>query len=385
MKLWSKGYTIAPLIEQYTAANNAALDVELARHDLWGSLAHVAMLRHIGLLTQSEAMDLQGALCQLLARAERGTLIPGMQQEDIHTVVEQALIEMVQETGKKIHTGRSRNDQVLVDLRLYAKESMLGLMQTLFETATQLLALASAQQWTPLPGYTHMQRAMLSSVGLWASAYAESLLDDSVAIAAAYILNDQSPLGSGAAYGSPLPLDREFTARALGFARPQHNVLAVANARGKNRGCHRRGAIPHHARSEQICAGCVALYDQRIWFRASAPGAVRRQQHDAAKAQPRRAGARTGAGPHRHLAAIANVVNAGGFALRLQHGLPGDESAPDPGVAHLPAKPGDRWSLRATHAVRREPGHARRAVAISSPPIEPTNSYGPACHFAMPT
>ncbi|HKD74017.1 MAG TPA: lyase family protein, partial [Ktedonobacterales bacterium] len=233
MKLWHKGYEIAPLVEHFEAARNAALDAELARHDLWGSLAHVAMLGKVELLAEGEADALHDALCRLLDEAGAGQLIPQASQEDIHTVIEQRLIALLGDTGKKVHTGRSRNDQVLVDLRLYAKEALHGVALELLDTAAQLLALARTHEWTPLPGYTHMQRAMLSSVGLWASAHAEALLDDLVALAAAYTLNDQCPLGSGAAYGSPLPLDREYTSELLGFARPQRNVLAAGNGRGK--------------------------------------------------------------------------------------------------------------------------------------------------------
>jgi argininosuccinate lyase len=158
---------------------------------------------------------------------------PSTWQDDIHTTIEQALVARVGEAGKKIHTGRSRNDQVLVDVRLYAKERLLAIAGALVETAGTLLALARTHEWVPMPGYTHMQRAMLSSVGLWGAAYAEALLDDCGPLAAAYVLNDQSPLGSAAAYGVPLPLDRALVARLLGFAQAQPNVLAAANARGK--------------------------------------------------------------------------------------------------------------------------------------------------------
>ncbi|MBA3825870.1 MAG: argininosuccinate lyase, partial [Ktedonobacterales bacterium] len=234
MKLWDKGYTIAPLIEAYGAARNAALDAELARHDIWGTLAHVAMLTHIGLLTPDEGAQLHHALNDLMGRVEAGMLIPQAGQEDIHTLIEQELTARLGDIGKKTHTGRSRNDQVLTALRLYAKEGILATAATLCDTAGHLLALAQRYEWTPLPGYTHMQRAMLSSGGLWASAHAEALLDDLAGLTAAFILNDQSPLGSGAAYGVPLPLDRAYIAELLGFAHAQPNVLAVANGRGKN-------------------------------------------------------------------------------------------------------------------------------------------------------
>ncbi len=232
-KLWSKGYEVEPLIERYEASRNAALDAELARHDLWGSLAQARMLWRIGLLSEAEWAAIDVALKRLLHEAEAGALHPVTAEEDIHTIVEHRLIALVGEAGKKIHTGRSRNDQVLLDLRLYAKEQLIAIAESLLDTASSLLALARQHEWTPMPGYTHMQRAMLSSVGLWASAYAESLLDDCVPLAAAYALNDQSPLGSAAAYGAPLPLDRAAVAELLGFACPHHNVLTAANARGK--------------------------------------------------------------------------------------------------------------------------------------------------------
>lgn len=233
MKLWYKGYDLAPLVERYEAGRNVALDAELARSDIWGSLAHVAELCAIGLLTDAEADALHWTLCQLLAKAEAGTLIADTCQEDIHTLVEQTLIASLGDTGKKVHAGRSRNDQILTDLRLYAKECMFQTIDNLLDAAEALLSLARKYEWTPLPGYTHMQRGMLSSVGLWASSFVEALLDDCVSLAAAYRLTDRSPLGSGAAYGSALPLDREYSARILGFAKPQHNVLSAANSRGK--------------------------------------------------------------------------------------------------------------------------------------------------------
>ncbi len=232
-KLWAKGYSLHPTIERYEAARNAALDAELARHDVWGSLAHARMLHRVGLLDADEWRTLDAALCALAVEAEQGKLRPALAEEDIHTTVEQALVARIGAIGKKLHTGRSRNDQALVDLRLYTKEALLSVTAEALATAEALLALARAHEWTPMPGYTHMQRAMLSSVGLWATSYVEALLDDCVALEAAYTLNDQSPLGSAAAYGAPLPLDRAYVAEQLGFARVHHNTLTAANARGK--------------------------------------------------------------------------------------------------------------------------------------------------------
>lgn len=232
-KLWSKGYEVEPLIERYEAARNATLDGALARYDLYGSLAHARGLFAVGLLDEAEWRSIHQGLCALLAEAEQGTLTPSLAHEDIHTLIENALVERIGSAGKKLHTGRSRNDQALVDLRLFAKEAMIGIALTALDTAEDLLGLAERYEWTPMPGYTHMQRAMLSSVGLWASAHAEAMLDNCGPLAAAYALNDQCPLGSAAAYATSLPLDRAYVARLLGFAQPHHNVLATANSRGK--------------------------------------------------------------------------------------------------------------------------------------------------------
>jgi argininosuccinate lyase len=232
-KLWSKGYELEPLVERYAAGRNAALDGALARYDLFGSLAHAQMLFAVGLLEKAEWQALRGGLLTLLDEAEAGRVQPATAQEDIHTAIEQALVERLGAAGKKLHTGRSRNDQALLDLRLYAREQLLDVAMVALDAAATLLALARRHEWTPMPGYTHMQRAMLSSVGLWAASYAEALLDDLLPLAAAYALNDQSPLGSAAAYGVPLPLDRALVARLLGFSRTHHNALTAANARGK--------------------------------------------------------------------------------------------------------------------------------------------------------
>ncbi len=231
--LWAKGYTHEPAIARFEASRNAALDAELARFDVLGSLAHARMLRRIGLLSAAEWSSLDGALRALLVEANAGLLQPSAEQEDIHTLVESILTARIGDAGKKLHTGRSRNDQALVDLRLYAKASILELADTLLSAAETFVASAKAYEWVPMPGYTHMQRAMLSSVGLWQASYAEALLDDLTALDAAYALNDQSPLGSAAAYGAPLPLDREYVATVLGFAGLHHNTLTAANARGK--------------------------------------------------------------------------------------------------------------------------------------------------------
>ncbi|WP_376794824.1 argininosuccinate lyase [Thermogemmatispora sp.] len=232
-KLWQKSYRLNEQVERFEAAQNSVLDARLVRHDVWGSLAHAAMLTRIGVLTEEEHRVLKEALCDILHLAATGqfTIAPG--DEDVHTRVENYLSEVAGAAGKKIHMARSRNDQVLVDLRLYAKEQLHGIAGALLTLVETLWRFADAHADVPMPGYTHMQRAMLSSVGLWAGAFAEALLDDEQLLSAAYGLNDQSPLGSAAGYGVPIAIDRQYTAELLGFARVQNNVVYVQNSRGK--------------------------------------------------------------------------------------------------------------------------------------------------------
>jgi argininosuccinate lyase len=236
MKLWQKNYTFDSLAENFEARTNAALDQRLARHDIWGSLAHAAMLAHIGILSADDLRAIRHGLLTLLSQVEAGQFVVTTADEDVHTRIENELTALVGEPGKRIHTARSRNDQVLVDLRLYGKEQLHTVAAHLLALVDALITFATAHAETPMPGYTHMQRAMLSSVGLWAAAFAETLLDDETLLATAYALNDRCPLGSAAGYGVPLPLDRAYTATLLGFAGVQSNVLAVQNGRGKIEG-----------------------------------------------------------------------------------------------------------------------------------------------------
>jgi argininosuccinate lyase len=232
-KLWQKGYRLHEQVEHFEAAQNSLLDNRLIRHDVWGSLAHSAMLKKLGILSDHECRTLHMQLHNILRLAEAGHFTVTQADEDVHTRIEHYLTEHAGEAGKNIHTGRSRNDQVLVDIRLFGKEQLHQVAAVLYELCKALLDLAARHMDTPMPGYTHMQRAMLSSVGLWAASFAESLLDDEHLLSAAYELNDQSPLGSAAGYGVPLAIDRQYTADLLGFARVQNNVMYVQNGRGK--------------------------------------------------------------------------------------------------------------------------------------------------------
>ncbi len=232
-KLWQKGYHLHEQVERFEAAQNSLLDVRLIRHDVWGSLAHVAMLTKIGVLTEAEHKVLQEALRDILQLEAVHEFTVSLSDEDVHTCVENYLVKVADATGKKIHMARSRNDQVLLDMRLYAKEQLHAVANKLCGLCAALLEFAEAHSGDPMPGYTHMQRAMLSSVGLWAASFAEALLDDQQLLAAAYALNDQSPLGSAAGYGVPIAIDRQYSADLLGFSRVQNNVIYVQNSRGK--------------------------------------------------------------------------------------------------------------------------------------------------------
>ena len=233
MKLWDKGYQIDDFVEQYTVGDDRVLDLKLARYDVIGSRAHAAMLQKIGLLTQQELASLDEALQNIEADISRGDFtIPG-QFEDVHSYVEYLLVERLGETGKKIHTARSRNDQVLLDLHLFAKSELKVIVDEMHNLFSRLLKLADQHRDKLLPGYTHMQVAMPSSFGLWFGAYAESLIDDLYLVRAARRVADQNPLGSGAGYGSSFPLDRQFVTDTLGLAETRINVVAAQMSRGK--------------------------------------------------------------------------------------------------------------------------------------------------------
>jgi argininosuccinate lyase len=232
-KLWQKGYRLNEQVERFEAAQNSLLDNRLIRHDVWGSLAHVAMLHKIGILTEAEQQKLKKALCEILELETSHEFTIQPSDEDVHTSIENYLASVAGAAGKKLHMARSRNDQVLVDVRLYGKEQLHSVGESLCALTSALLEFAQKHANIPMPGYTHMQRAMLSSVGLWAASFAEALLDDEQLLSASYALNDQSPLGSAAGYGVPIPIDRQYTAELLGFSRVQNNVIYVQNSRGK--------------------------------------------------------------------------------------------------------------------------------------------------------
>ena len=234
MKLWDKGISIDKKIEQFTVGNDREIDLHIAKYDVQASLAHAKMLKSIGILSEEELEQLDGGLKNLAQQIEEGTFTIEPQFEDVHSKIEFELTKILGEVGKKIHTARSRNDQVLVALQLFYKEQ-LGIIydktEVFFNT---LLELAETHKKALLPGYTHLQVAMPSSFGLWFSAYAELLIDDVYLLNAALKTVDQNPLGSAAGYGSSFGIDREFTTKELQFATLKYNVVAAQMARGKS-------------------------------------------------------------------------------------------------------------------------------------------------------
>ena len=233
MKLWSKGFEPDKMIEQFTVGNDRNLDLQLARYDVEGSMAHIRMLQSIGLLTAEELEVLLKALGEIAEVIERGEFTIEEGVEDVHSQVEFMLTARLGDIGKKIHSGRSRNDQVLVDLKLFMRDELRSIGAAVERLFNRLLSLSEEHKDKLMPGYTHLQVAMPSSFGLWFGAYAESLVDDMQMLVAAYNIANQNPLGSAAGYGSSFPLDREMTTRLLNFSTLHYNVVAAQMSRGK--------------------------------------------------------------------------------------------------------------------------------------------------------
>lgn len=233
MKLWQKEIGSKKEVESFTIGRDPEFDILLAPFDVLGSMAHAHMLSTIGLLTMEENEILQRGLKDIYFEIEKGQfeIAPGV--EDVHSQVEFLLTERFGDVGKKLHSGRSRNDQVLVDLKLYYRAAIYGLVEESIELFDLLIKLAEKHQNDLMPGYTHTQLAMPSSFGLWFSSFAEGLSEDIGLLKAAFDLANKNPLGSAAGYGSSFPLDRTMTTELLGFADLHHNVLNAQNSRGK--------------------------------------------------------------------------------------------------------------------------------------------------------
>ena len=233
MKLWNKGFEPDKAIEEFTVGADRELDLRLARYDVIGSMAHIRMLESIGLLGSDELPVLLDALLRILSSVEQGEFVIEDGVEDVHSQVELMLTRELGDMGKKIHSGRSRNDQVLVDLKLFMRDELKTLAERIKSLFDRLQSLSNEHKDTLMPGYTHLQVAMPSSFGLWFGAYAESLVDDMEMVVAAYNIANQNPLGSAAGYGSSFPLNRTMTTELMGFGALHYNVVAAQMSRGK--------------------------------------------------------------------------------------------------------------------------------------------------------
>ena len=232
-KLWDKGFEINAEIERYTVGRDRELDLYLAQDDVVGSMAHITMLESIGLLEKEELGALLAELKKIHAQAVMGDFIIEDGCEDVHSQVELMLTKTLGEMGKKIHSGRSRNDQVLVDLRLFTRRQLRLIVEDVLSLFQALQAQSERYKHVLMPGYTHLQIAMPSSFGLWFGAYAESLVDDMMMLQAAYRQTNRNPLGSAAGYGSSFPLNRSMTTSLLGFDSMDYNVVYAQMGRGK--------------------------------------------------------------------------------------------------------------------------------------------------------
>ena len=232
-KLWEKNIDVNPEIERFTVGRDRELDLLLARYDILGSIAHSTMLESIGMLTSDEMTALHEELRNIYGIIEEGNFIIEEGVEDVHSQVELMLTRKLGDTGKKIHSGRSRNDQVLVDLKLFTRHELKGVCENVKELFDALIEQSDRHKDVLMPGYTHLQVAMPSSFGLWFGAYAESLADDMLFLQAAYRMCNRNPLGSAAGYGSSFPLNRTMTTELLGFDSMNYNVVYAQMGRGK--------------------------------------------------------------------------------------------------------------------------------------------------------
>ena len=233
MKLWDKGYSTDAFVEEFTVGRDRELDLYLAEADVLGNMAHMKMLNSIGLLSDADKMALEQGLKEIYASVQRGEFTIDDGVEDVHSQVEFILTEKCGDAGKRIHTGRSRNDQVMVDLKLFSRAAIIELQAGVKSLFDVLMQRADELKDVLMPGYTHMQVAMPSSFGMWLSAYAEALSDDLLLVDAAYKLVNTNPLGSGAGYGSSVPLNRTMTTQLLGFNDLAYNSMYAQMQRGK--------------------------------------------------------------------------------------------------------------------------------------------------------
>jgi len=266
-KLWSKQNTsTSAQVETFTVGRDKEFDVLLAEYDVLGSLAHTQMLESVGLLSKEDRELIHRELNNILTVIREGGFVIEKDIEDVHSQVEYMLTQRIGEAGKKIHSGRSRNDQVAVDIKLYLRGQVLHLKDETKQLFDLLIQLSEQYKDKLLPGYTHLQIAMPSSFGLWFGAYAESLIDDLELLAAAYHIVNKNPLGSGAGYGSSFPLDREMTTRLLGFASPNYNSVYAQMTRGRAEKVVATGLASIAATLSRLAMDCCLYINQNFGF-----------------------------------------------------------------------------------------------------------------------
>ena len=266
-KLWSKaGTNTSSLIEAFTVGRDKEFDVLLAEYDVLGSLAHTEMLAAVGLLSKEDMGLIHKELNNILGEIRAGGFVIDKDIEDVHSQVEWLLTSRIGEAGKKIHSGRSRNDQVAVDIKLYLRAQVLALKEEVAELFELLISLSEQYKDKLLPGYTHLQIAMPSSFGLWFGAYAESLVDDLEVLAAGYQVANKNPLGSGAGYGSSFPLNRTMTTELLHFRALNYNSVYAQMSRGKTEKFVAMGLAAIAATLSKLAMDCCLYINQNFGF-----------------------------------------------------------------------------------------------------------------------
>lgn len=266
-KIWSKAATnTSAQVETFTVGRDKEFDVLLAEFDVLGSLAHTKMLASVGLLSAEDLEKVQKGLNEILEEIRAGKFAIEPEIEDVHSQVEYLLTKRIGEAGKKIHSGRSRNDQVAVDIKLYLRAEVLALKDEVKQLFDLLIKLSEQYKDKLLPGYTHLQIAMPSSFGLWFGAYAESLVDDLEVLAAAYQVADKNPLGSGAGYGSSFPLDRTMTTELLHFRTLNYNSVYAQMSRGKTEKIVAMGLATVAATLSRLAMDCCLYINQNFGF-----------------------------------------------------------------------------------------------------------------------
>ena len=267
MKLWQKENTsVSELIEKFTVGRDKEFDLLLAKYDVQGSIAHVTMLGEAGLMTREEALIAVEALKQIGSEIDKSQFTIDNNVEDVHSQVELVLTKRIGDIGKKIHSGRSRNDQVAVDIKLYLRAEIEKIKNEVKESFDLLITQSEKYREKLLPGYTHLQIAMPSSFGLWFGAYAESFVDDLEVLAAAYRVTNKNPLGSGAGYGSSFPLNRTLTTELLNFSVPNYNSVYAQMSRGKTEKIVAMGLSCIAATLSRLAMDCCLYLNQNFGF-----------------------------------------------------------------------------------------------------------------------